>query len=95
MSAYNKFAKKESQKFLEVSQGVMHVPTKEMAVVKYIGHTDFAEGIWIGLELRNPKGEIWAVTVTVTVTVTMHQGSTPAQCRAGGISAAGTVTGSW
>ena len=24
--------------------------------VKYIGHADFAAGIWIGLELRNPKG---------------------------------------
>ena len=25
--------------------------------VKYIGHADFAAGIWIGLELRNPKGK--------------------------------------
>ena len=25
--------------------------------MKYIGHTDFAAGIWIGLELRNPKGK--------------------------------------
>jgi hypothetical protein len=29
---------------------------REMAVVRYIGHTDFAPGIWIGLELKNPKG---------------------------------------
>ena len=28
-----------------------------MAVVKYVGHTDFAAGIWVGLELRNPRGK--------------------------------------
>lgn len=28
-----------------------------MAVVKYVGRTDFAGGIWLGLELRNPKGK--------------------------------------
>ena len=30
---------------------------REMAMVRYIGHTDFAPGIWIGLELKNPKGK--------------------------------------
>lgn len=30
---------------------------QEMAVVKYVGRTDFAGGIWLGLELRNPKGK--------------------------------------
>jgi CAP-Gly domain-containing linker protein 3/4 len=28
-----------------------------MAVVKYIGRTDFGPGIWLGLELRQPKGK--------------------------------------
>ena len=28
-----------------------------MAVVKYVGRADFAAGIWLGLELRNPKGK--------------------------------------
>jgi len=57
VTVYNKFAKKVTKKFLEVGQGVMSIPNKEMALVKYIGHTDFAAGIWIGLELRNPKGK--------------------------------------
>ena len=30
---------------------------QEMAVIKYVGRTGFASGIWIGLELRNPKGK--------------------------------------
>jgi len=57
VTVYNKFAKKVNKKFLEVGQGVMSIPNKEMGLVKYIGHTDFAAGIWIGLELRNPKGK--------------------------------------
>ena len=32
--------------------------------VKYIGHADFAAGIWIGLELRNPKGKHLMVITT-------------------------------
>ena len=27
-----------------------------MGTVKYVGRVDFAPGIWVGLELRNPKG---------------------------------------
>ena len=26
-------------------------------VIRYIGSTDFADGIWIGVELRTPKGK--------------------------------------
>ena len=28
-----------------------------MGVVKFVGRVDFAEGIWAGLELRNPVGK--------------------------------------
>ena len=56
---YNKFKKKLDKKYLEVGQGVMCIHNREMAVVKYIGHTDFAPGIWVGLELKNPKGELF------------------------------------
>ena len=28
-----------------------------MAVVKYVGRADFAAVIWLGLELRNPRGK--------------------------------------
>ena len=28
-----------------------------MGVVKYVGRVDFATGIWVGLELREPKGK--------------------------------------
>ena len=54
---YNKFKKKLDKKYLEVGQGVMCIHNREMAVVKYVGHTDFAPGIWVGLELKNQKGE--------------------------------------
>ena len=30
---------------------------QEMGVVKYVGRADFASGIWLGLELRNPMGK--------------------------------------
>ena len=30
---------------------------QEMATVRYIGHTDFAPGIWVGLELRAAVGK--------------------------------------
>ena len=55
--AYSKFKKKVDKKYLEVGQVVIIIHSKEMAVIKYIGNTDFSPGIWIGLELRNPKGE--------------------------------------
>ncbi|XP_064626723.1 CAP-Gly domain-containing linker protein 3-like isoform X2 [Lineus longissimus] len=29
----------------------------ELGVIKYIGPTDFAEGVWVGVELRVPKGK--------------------------------------
>lgn len=55
--AFNKFKKKLDKKYLEVGQSVMCISNREMATVRYIGHTDFAPGIWIGLELKNPKGK--------------------------------------
>jgi len=54
---FSKFKKKVEKKYLDVGQGVMIIHSKEMATIKYVGHTDFAPGIWIGLELRNPKGK--------------------------------------
>lgn len=53
---YNKFQRKVDKRFLDIGQGVMVIHNKEMATVKYVGHTDFAPGIWLGLELRNPRG---------------------------------------
>ena len=54
---YNKFKKKVDKKYLEVGQNVMCIHNKEMATVKYIGHADFAPGIWIGLELKRQLGK--------------------------------------
>lgn len=28
----------------------------EMAFIRYLGTADFAPGLWLGLELRSPKG---------------------------------------
>ena len=100
VTVYNKFAKKATKKYLELGQSVMAVPAKEMAVVKYIGHTDFAPGLWIGLELRNPKGDnCFGKTCFLTSTKNLsfvnflHQGSTLGRCRDGGTSPARRGTG--
>jgi len=55
--AFNKFKKKVQKRYLEVGQSVMIIHSKEMAVIKYVGRTDFSPGIWVGLELRNPRGK--------------------------------------
>ena len=39
----------------------------EFGVVRYIGHTAFAEGVWLGIELRRPS-EYLHVHVTVCCT---------------------------
>ena len=46
-----------SNGFGQVGQNVMCIHNKEMATVKYVGHADFAPGIWIGLELKRPVGK--------------------------------------
>ena len=56
MTHFNKFKKKVDKKYLEVGQSVMCIHNKEMATVKFVGHTDFATGIWVGLELKKPLG---------------------------------------
>ena len=56
--AFNKFKKKVQKRYLEVGQSVMIIHSKEMAVIKYVGRTDFSPWIWVGLELRNPKGRL-------------------------------------
>ena len=54
---FNKFAKKKvDKKYLELGQNVMCIHNKEMATVKFVGHTDFATGIWVGLEMKKPIG---------------------------------------
>jgi len=57
VTTYNKFKKRTEKQFLDIGQSVMVIHSKEMALIKYVGHTDFAPGIWVGLELRNPKGK--------------------------------------
>ncbi|XP_051037794.1 CAP-Gly domain-containing linker protein 4 isoform X2 [Phodopus roborovskii] len=36
---------------------VLLMSSNEMATVRYVGPTDFASGIWLGLELRSAKGK--------------------------------------
>ncbi|XP_027477724.1 CAP-Gly domain-containing linker protein 4 isoform X7 [Zalophus californianus] len=45
-----------SVKLHEGSQ-VLLTSSNEMGTVRYVGPTDFASGIWLGLELRNAKGK--------------------------------------
>ena len=56
VTVYNKFKKKVDQKYLEVGQNVMCIHNKEMATVKYVGHTEFATGVWVGLEMKKKIG---------------------------------------
>ncbi|XP_014343318.1 CAP-Gly domain-containing linker protein 4 isoform X5 [Latimeria chalumnae] len=45
-----------SVKLHEGSQ-VLLTSSNEMAIIRYVGSTDFAPGVWLGLELRSPKGK--------------------------------------
>lgn len=45
-----------SVKLHEGSQ-VLLTSSNEMGTVRYVGPTDFASGIWLGLELRSAKGK--------------------------------------
>ncbi|XP_075060484.1 CAP-Gly domain-containing linker protein 4 [Mixophyes fleayi] len=36
---------------------VLLTSSSEMAIIRYIGPTDFAPGVWLGLELRSAKGK--------------------------------------
>ncbi|XP_051781288.1 CAP-Gly domain-containing linker protein 4-like isoform X2 [Erpetoichthys calabaricus] len=36
---------------------ILLLSSNEMATLRYIGPTDFAPGLWLGLELRSPKGK--------------------------------------
>ncbi|KAM4692702.1 CAP-Gly domain-containing linker protein 4 [Discoglossus pictus] len=36
---------------------VLLTSSNEMATIRYIGPTDFGQGVWLGLELRNAKGK--------------------------------------
>ncbi|XP_067844830.1 CAP-Gly domain-containing linker protein 4-like isoform X1 [Heptranchias perlo] len=42
---------------LQEGSQVLLSSSSEMATIKYIGPTDFAPGMWLGLELRSPKGK--------------------------------------
>merc|ERR1719232_1388871 len=57
VTVYNKFKKKVDQKYLEVGQNVMCIHNKEMATVKYVGHTELAPGVWVGLEMKKKIGK--------------------------------------
>ena len=73
---YNKFKRKgDNRKFLEVGQNVMCIHNKEMATIRYVGHTDFAPGIWIGLELKRALGEalnIFLLSICFRKTTVTH-----------------------
>ena len=69
VSHYNKFKKKVDKKYLEVGQNVMCIHNKEMATVRYIGHADFAPGIWIGLELKKQLGESLSLSLSLCLIV--------------------------
>uniref|UniRef100_A0A8D3AKX8 CAP-Gly domain-containing protein n=1 Tax=Scophthalmus maximus TaxID=52904 RepID=A0A8D3AKX8_SCOMX len=42
---------------LHVGMQVLLNSANEMAFIRYLGTADFAPGIWLGLELRSPKGK--------------------------------------
>ncbi|XP_051502580.1 CAP-Gly domain-containing linker protein 4-like isoform X4 [Myxocyprinus asiaticus] len=42
---------------LHLGMQVLLISGNEMGTIRYIGTADFAPGLWLGLELRNPKGK--------------------------------------
>lgn len=47
----------EVQVCLHVGMQVLLSSANEMAFIRYLGTADFAPGLWLGLELRSPKGK--------------------------------------
>uniref|UniRef100_A0A3B5M8E8 CAP-Gly domain-containing protein n=1 Tax=Xiphophorus couchianus TaxID=32473 RepID=A0A3B5M8E8_9TELE len=47
----------DSQVRLHVGMQVFLSSANEMAFIRFLGATDFAPGLWLGLELRSPKGK--------------------------------------
>ncbi len=41
---------------ITLAEGMSVFVNKEMGAVRFIGHTEFAEGVWLGVELRKPGG---------------------------------------
>ena len=39
----------------------------EMGIVKYIGATEFAEGTWLGVQLKKPSKQIFTCVFASTV----------------------------
>lgn len=47
----------DGQVCLHVGMQVLLSSANEMAIIRYLGTADFAPGLWLGLELRSPKGK--------------------------------------
>ncbi|XP_067335084.1 CAP-Gly domain-containing linker protein 4-like isoform X1 [Channa argus] len=47
----------DGQANLHVGMQVLLSSANEMAFIRYLGTADFAPGLWLGLELRRPKGK--------------------------------------
>ncbi|KAM6912787.1 CAP-Gly domain-containing linker protein 4 [Xenentodon cancila] len=47
----------DGQVHLHVGMQVFLSSANEMAIIRYLGTADFAPGLWLGLELRSPKGK--------------------------------------
>ncbi|XP_033499013.1 CAP-Gly domain-containing linker protein 4 isoform X2 [Epinephelus lanceolatus] len=47
----------DGQVCLHVGMQVLLSSANEMAFIRYLGTADFAPGLWLGLELRTPKGK--------------------------------------
>ncbi|KAM3594286.1 uncharacterized protein V6R79_005089 [Siganus canaliculatus] len=47
----------DGQVSLHVGMQVLLSSANEMAFIRYLGTADFAPGLWLGLELRSPKGK--------------------------------------
>uniref|UniRef100_A0A3Q3IAJ2 CAP-Gly domain-containing protein n=1 Tax=Monopterus albus TaxID=43700 RepID=A0A3Q3IAJ2_MONAL len=50
-------ASSDGQVRLQVGMQVLLSSANEMAFIRYVGTADFAPGLWLGLELRSPKGK--------------------------------------
>ncbi|XP_056250445.1 CAP-Gly domain-containing linker protein 4-like isoform X3 [Seriola aureovittata] len=50
-------ASSDGQVRLHVGTQVLLNSANEMAFIRYLGTADFAPGLWLGLELRSPKGK--------------------------------------
>lgn len=79
---------------ITLSCGMSVFVNKEMGAVRFIGNTEFAEGVWLGVELRKPCKSIFAPVIVKGIMFVFQLARMMVQYRGSSISTAKLTMGS-